>query len=123
MGTELWIYGLAVLVATLTIGILVAGLLLLRAMAGVRSWNLYLGAVAATLMALLWAAFEVNLRWVQAGMQWADGVPLSDEATLQISPYLMAPFYCVLGVFIGGLLLYFLGRTAAQERKVQRAAV
>lgn len=123
MGTELWIYGLAVLVATLTLGILVAGLLLLRAMAGVRRWNLYLGAVAATLMALLWAAFEMNLRWELAGMQWADGIPLSDEATLQISPYLMAPFYCVLGVFIGGLLLYFLGRTAAQERKVQRAAV
>ncbi|MHA7175651.1 hypothetical protein ACX80D_03260 [Arthrobacter sp. Sr24] len=123
MGTELWIYGLGVLVATLTLGILVAGLLLLRAMAGVRRWNLYLGAVAATLMALLWAAFEMNLRWELAGMQWADGIPLSDEATLQISPYLMASFYCVLGVFIGGLLLYFLGRTAAQERKVQRAAV
>lgn len=123
MGTELWIYGLAVLVATLTLGILVAGLLLLRAMAGVRRWNLYLGAVAATLMALLWAAVEMNLRWELAGMQWADGIPLSDEATLQISPYLMASFYCVLGVFIGGLLLYFLGRTAAQERKVQRAAV
>lgn len=122
MGDDMWFFGLFVLVAILTAGILVIGVLLLRAMPGVRGWNLYLAAVAVTVLGLLWAGVEMNLRWELAGMQSTDGIPLSDEAELRISPYLMAPFVCTLGVFVGGLLLFFLGRTAATDRAAQSAA-
>ena len=122
MGDDMWFCGLLILVAILTAGIFVVGVLLLRAMPGVRSWNLYLLAVAVTVLGLLWAGVEMNLRWELAGMQWTDGVPLSDEAELHIGPYLMAPFVCALGVFVGGLLLFFLGRTAAVDRAVQKVA-
>lgn len=122
MGDDKWFFGLLILVAILTAGILVVGVLLLRAMPGVRSWNLYLAAVAVTVLGLLWAGLEMNLRWELAGMQWADGVPLSDEAELHIGPYIMAPFVCALGAFVGGLLLFFLGRTAAADRTAQKAA-
>lgn len=123
MGDDAWFYGLFILVACLSAGILVAGVLLLRAMGGVRAWNFYLGALAVTLLGLAAAAVEMNLRWERAGMQWADGVALSDEAELRIAPYLGAPFICLFVVFIGGLLLYLLGRTAAQDRASQGALV
>ena len=122
MGDDMWFFGLFVLVAILTAGILVIGALLLRAMPGVRGWNLYLAAVAVTVLGLLWAGVEMNLRWELAGMQSTDGVPLSDEAELRIAPYLMAPFVCALGVFVGGLLLFFLSRTVATDRAAQNAA-
>ena len=116
MGIDGWIDVLAVLVVALTVGTLLAGTLLLRAMAGVRVWNAYLSAVFVALSVLMWAGLKMNRLWDAAGNPWEGDVPFSDVEEVPIAFWLNAPFAAILVVFTGGMLLSLLGRTAAKDR-------
>ncbi|WP_146233413.1 hypothetical protein [Arthrobacter psychrolactophilus] len=116
MGFEMWLNVLAGITALATVGILVAGVLLLRAMVGVRGWNIYLAAIAVTMLGVMWAAARMHRLAEVSGEYWEKTSRLSDEMEVYLSVYLNGPLVCLAVIFTGGLLLYLLGKTAAQER-------
>ncbi|WP_425863169.1 hypothetical protein [Arthrobacter sp. TWP1-1] len=116
MGNEFWINVLAVVIVATTAGILVVGCLLLRAMVGVRSWNFYLGAVGTAFLGVLWAYFRMYRLMGLSGESWERSNQLSDEMEVYLSLFLNGPLVCLATVFVGGLLLYLLGKTAARDR-------
>lgn len=105
---------LAMLVFAVTATTLLAGCLLLRAMAGVRAWKIYMAAVVASILDALAASLTIYL-------QWATPDGMSDEMEVGAALYLNAPLACTFVVFLGGLLLGLLGRMAAQERAAARS--
>lgn len=117
MGNEIWVYGITALIVLVTLGILLIGCLLLRAMARVRSWNFYFGAVGIALLVLIWAAVKVNLLIGLSAQEWDLSGPVSDQDEVYLSLYLNGSLFAIAAVFIGGLLLGLLGRTAARDRQ------
>ncbi|MDJ0317112.1 hypothetical protein [Arthrobacter antibioticus] len=116
MGNEIWVYGIAALIVLVTLGILLLGCLLLRAMARVRSWNFYFGAVGIALLVLMWAAAKVNRLIGLSAQEWDLSGPVSDQEDIYLSLFLNGSLFAIAAVFIGGLLLGLLGWTAARDR-------
>lgn len=116
MAIEGWINVLGVLVAALTVGVLVAGVVFLRAMASVRVWDAYLGAVVITLLVMTWAGLKMNRLWEAAGNRWDKDVALNDADELPIVLWLNAPFAAIMAIFTSGVVLWLVGRTAAKDR-------
>ncbi len=117
MGNEIWVNGIAALIVLVTLGMLLIGCLLLRAMARVRSWNFYFGAVGIALLVLMWAAAKVNRLIGLSAQEWDLSGPVSDQEDIYLSLYLNGSLFAIAAVFIGGLLLGLLGRTAARDRQ------
>lgn len=122
MGNELWVNVLAGLILLLTAGILVVGCALLRAMAQVRGWNMYLAGVGVAILGVMGAYAKMYQLAGVSGESWEKTNQLSDEQEVYLSLYLNGPLACLAVIFVGGLLLYFLGKTAAQDRLVLPAA-
>lgn len=122
MGNEWWINVFAALIVILTVGTLVAGCVLLRAMPGTRVWNTYLGAVGVAILGVIGAQARIYRLTGVSGESWNRTNQLSDEAEVYLSMYLNGPLVCIAIVFVGGLLLYFLGKTAAQDRAAAQPA-
>ena len=121
MGNEWWINVFAVLILVLTVGTLVAGCVLLWTMAGTRGWNIYLGAVGVAILGVMGAQARIYRLTGVSGDSWNRTNQLSDEAEVYLSLYLNGPLGCLAVIFVGGLLLYFLGKTAAQDRAASAA--
>ena len=121
MGNEWWINVFAVLILVLTVGTLVAGCVLLWAMAGTRGWNIYLGAVGVAILGVMGAQARIYRLTGVSGDSWDRTNQLSDEAEVYLSMYLNGPLGCIAIIFVGGLLLYVLGKSAAQDRAASAA--
>ncbi|MEO8221707.1 MAG: hypothetical protein ABI563_13085 [Specibacter sp.] len=116
MGNQWWINVFVVLILVLTAGTLAAGCVLLRAMTGTRGWNTYLGAVGVAILGVIGAQARIYRLAGVSGESWEGTHQLSDEAEVYLSMYLNSPLLCLAVIFVGGVLLYFLGKTAARDR-------
>ncbi len=83
---------------------------------------MYLAGVGVAILGVMGAYAKMYRLAGVSGESWEKTNQLSDEQEVYLSLYLNGPLACLAVIFVGGLLLYFLGKTAAQDRLVLPAA-